>query len=41
MIGALVQEHVGDMIDFLSGHNLLGEVAITSDDICDPLLTVS
>lgn len=41
VIGALVQEHVGDMIDFLSGHNLLGEVAITSDDICDPLLTVS
>ncbi|MDO4899672.1 ABC transporter substrate-binding protein [Actinomyces sp.] len=40
VVGALVPEQVGETIDFLAGRDLLGETTVTSDDVCDPLLTV-
>lgn len=40
VVGALVPEQVGETIDFLAGRGLLGETTVTSDDVCDPLLTV-
>ncbi|SDM61420.1 ABC transporter substrate-binding protein [Actinomyces ruminicola] len=40
VVGALVPEQVGETIDFLSGHGLLGESTVTSDAVCEPLLTV-
>ncbi|MDU0347443.1 ABC transporter substrate-binding protein [Actinomyces sp. MRS3W] len=39
VIGSLVPEQVGETIDFLAGRGLLGETTVTSDDVCDPLLT--
>lgn len=40
-VGALVPAQVGSTIDFLAGHGLLGERALTTDDVCDALITVS
>ena len=37
VIGSLVPEHVGEMIDFLAGHGLLGATTPATDDVCDPL----
>lgn len=37
VIGSLVPEHVGEMIDFLAGHGLLGATTPGTDDVCDPL----
>ncbi|WP_233188402.1 ABC transporter substrate-binding protein [Actinomyces qiguomingii] len=39
VVGALVPEQVGETIDFLAGRGLLGETTVTSDDVCEPLLT--
>ncbi|SPT54024.1 ABC-type taurine transport system, periplasmic component [Actinomyces bovis] len=39
-VGALVPEQVGETIDFLSSHQLLGPTAVTTDAVCDALLTV-
>ncbi|WP_249369960.1 MULTISPECIES: ABC transporter substrate-binding protein, partial [unclassified Actinomyces] len=37
VVGALTPEHVGEMIDFLAGHGLLGETTPATDEVCDPL----
>lgn len=41
VVGALVPEQVGQTIDFLAGNGLLAQdsATITSDDVCDPLLS--
>lgn len=40
VIGALDRELVTSMVSFLGSHQLLGDTAVTSETICDPLLTV-
>ncbi|WP_194948100.1 ABC transporter substrate-binding protein [Actinomyces trachealis] len=40
-VGALVPEQVGETIDFLSTHQLLGPTAVTTDAVCDALLSVA
>ncbi|QPL04431.1 MULTISPECIES: ABC transporter substrate-binding protein [Actinomyces] len=37
VVGSLTSEHVGEMIDFLAGHGLLGETTPSTDEVCDPL----
>lgn len=38
VIGIVSREHVGETIDFLAGQGLLGSTAVTSEQVCDPLL---
>lgn len=39
-VGALVPEQVGQTIDFLRSHELLGTTAVSTDTVCDALLTI-
>ena len=40
VVGGLDRELVTSMVSFLGSHQLLGDTAVTSETICDPLLTV-